>query len=152
MILKYFAIHIEQPNKDCLYNAYKYGDICRGMCYFIQSSTEPLFVKKKKKYIYVQRHFFFNSFFLFWDCPTGYFGENCTDKCKHPKFGIFCSETCDCPVCHHILGCISTTENMGKLLSIIFHFPVSRYRGHKFCYKCLNKAYDIYPLFTLIMI
>lgn len=48
MILKYFAIHIEQPNKDCLYNAYKYGDICRGMCYFIQSSTEPLFVKKKK--------------------------------------------------------------------------------------------------------
>nr|XP_034306588.1 cell death abnormality protein 1-like isoform X2 [Crassostrea gigas] len=45
------------------------------------------------------------------DCPRGYFGKNCTDKCKPPTFGIVCSETCDCPVCHHILGCISTTEN-----------------------------------------
>uniref|UniRef100_A0A8W8M017 Uncharacterized protein n=1 Tax=Magallana gigas TaxID=29159 RepID=A0A8W8M017_MAGGI len=45
------------------------------------------------------------------DCPAGYYGNNCTDKCKHPTFGLLCLETCDCPVCNHIVGCISTVVN-----------------------------------------
>lgn len=55
------------------------------------------------------------SFFYSEECPAGTFGINCTEKCKHPTFGVLCSETCDCPVCHHIVGCMSTPENIGKL-------------------------------------
>uniref|UniRef100_A0A8W8LT94 Uncharacterized protein n=1 Tax=Magallana gigas TaxID=29159 RepID=A0A8W8LT94_MAGGI len=43
------------------------------------------------------------------DCPAGYFGKNCTEKCKPPTFGFLCLQSCDCPVCHHVVGCVSTT-------------------------------------------
>lgn len=54
-------------------------------------------------------------FFHSEDCPAGYFGKNCTDKCKHPTFGFNCSEKCDCPDCHYIVGCISTAVNIGNV-------------------------------------
>lgn len=42
LIMCKFAIHIEKPIRDCLYNSYKDGDVCRGMLYFIKSSTERM--------------------------------------------------------------------------------------------------------------
>lgn len=42
MIFKYFAVHTEKPIKDCFYNSYKDGDVCRCMLYFIKSYTERM--------------------------------------------------------------------------------------------------------------
>lgn len=44
------------------------------------------------------------------DCPVGYFGESCTDKCTPPSYGELCSDVCDCTLCHHIFGCNETGE------------------------------------------
>lgn len=37
-------------------------------------------------------------------CPTGYFVNNCTDKCKRRSLGCLCLQSCDCPVCYDIVG------------------------------------------------
>lgn len=81
--------------------------------------SERLYVRNKSKnndtsftiLFYVKSVFFFHCS----DCPAGYYGNNCTDKCKHPTFGLLCLETCDCPVCNHIVGCISTVVNKGNV-------------------------------------
>lgn len=53
---------------------------------------------------------------LFIDCPVGYFGESCTDKCTPPIYGELhvCSDGCDCTLCHHIFGWNETGETTGK--------------------------------------
>lgn len=47
-------------------------------------------------------------------CPVGYFGYGCSNKCSKPSYGLVCSQECDCEECHHIFGCILTTETTGK--------------------------------------
>ncbi|XP_034306494.2 multiple epidermal growth factor-like domains protein 10 [Magallana gigas] len=44
------------------------------------------------------------------DCPAGYFGNGCTEKCVLPSFGRACSDTCNCSFCHHVFGCILSSE------------------------------------------
>lgn len=45
------------------------------------------------------------------DCPIGYFGDNCSDICTPPSFGLFCAQKCSCLECHHIFGCNFTTDS-----------------------------------------
>lgn len=52
----------------------------------------------------------------FIDCPVGYFGKNCSEKCSPPGYGELCSQTCDCVSCHHIFGCNETGVTTGKPL------------------------------------
>lgn len=97
--------------KDC--PAGYFGKNCTDKCKyplairlnFIKSFSEHLQFLFELKFIM----FLFHSE----DCPAGYYGKNCTDKCNNHTFGLLCLETCDCPVCHHIVGCVSTTVNIG---------------------------------------
>lgn len=43
------------------------------------------------------------------DCPEGFEGENCSNKCRYPRYGRYCSKTCHCSEqkCHHVNGCSS---------------------------------------------
>uniref|UniRef100_A0A8W8LTU3 TNFR-Cys domain-containing protein n=1 Tax=Magallana gigas TaxID=29159 RepID=A0A8W8LTU3_MAGGI len=45
------------------------------------------------------------------DCPVGYFGVNCSDKCTPPSYGVHCSQVCECSPCDHAFGCILNTES-----------------------------------------
>lgn len=54
----------------------------------------------------------------FIDCPIGYFGKNCSEKCSPPGYGELCSQTCDCVSCHHIFGCNETEVTTGKNIEI----------------------------------
>lgn len=40
-------------------------------------------------------------------CPSGYYGPNCSLKCRPPSFGIKCQLECECREqdCDHISGC-----------------------------------------------
>lgn len=45
------------------------------------------------------------------ECPIGYFGNNCSQKCIPPTYGVLCGKECtNCSSCHHELGCNSTPE------------------------------------------
>ena len=48
---------------------------------------------------------------LFLDCSAGFFGDNCSESCPFPQYGLLCNETCDCSnsSCHQIYGCRTTT-------------------------------------------
>lgn len=45
------------------------------------------------------------------ECPAGYFGQNCSDRCPWPTYGSWCNQTCACATCDHILGCMTTKGN-----------------------------------------
>lgn len=45
------------------------------------------------------------------ECPAGYFGQNCSDRCPWPTYGGWCNQTCACATCDHILGCMTTKGN-----------------------------------------
>ncbi|XP_052679505.1 multiple epidermal growth factor-like domains protein 10 [Crassostrea angulata] len=45
------------------------------------------------------------------ECPIGYFGYNCSQKCTPPTYGVLCSKECiNCSPCHHEVGCNLTPE------------------------------------------
>lgn len=88
----------------------------------LKGFSERLYVKKIlyiPLFLALLLQFFLNwylsSFVHSEDCPAGYFGYNCTDKCKHPTFGFLCLQSCHCPVCHHVVGCVSTTVKIGNV-------------------------------------
>ncbi|XP_062602583.1 multiple epidermal growth factor-like domains protein 11 [Saccostrea cucullata] len=41
------------------------------------------------------------------DCPAGYFGDFCEEKCRFPSYGKNCQLICDCggKLCHVVKGC-----------------------------------------------
>uniref|UniRef100_K1PJV1 Multiple epidermal growth factor-like domains 6 n=1 Tax=Magallana gigas TaxID=29159 RepID=K1PJV1_MAGGI len=47
-------------------------------------------------------------------CPAGYTGVNCSQKCTMPTYGVLCGGICNCSSCHHEVGCISTPEFTGN--------------------------------------
>lgn len=47
----------------------------------------------------------------FLECPAGYFGNNCSKLCIPPAYGCSCTQRCDCPICHYIVGCIFTPKS-----------------------------------------
>lgn len=53
--------------------------------------------------------------FLFLDCPSGYYGSNCSNSCRYPSYGVECQEKCQCAkkACDHVFGC-SSYELNGK--------------------------------------
>ena len=55
--------------------------------------------------------------FYFSECPIGYIGLRCSQRCPTPKYGRLCLSTCSCPAeqCNAITGC-----NEGKFVQSSF--------------------------------
>lgn len=68
------------------------------------------------------------------ECPAGCYGDNCSDVCPAPHYGIPCFQKCDCLSCHHVYGC-SPTLTKGKAVSV----PVKDY--------IIRLRLDLYLLF-----
>uniref|UniRef100_A0A8W8MIT1 Uncharacterized protein n=1 Tax=Magallana gigas TaxID=29159 RepID=A0A8W8MIT1_MAGGI len=47
------------------------------------------------------------------DCPSGYYGSNCSNSCRYPSYGVDCQEECQCAkkACDHVFGCSSYELN-----------------------------------------
>ncbi|XP_078315069.1 uncharacterized protein LOC111104900 [Crassostrea virginica] len=43
-------------------------------------------------------------------CMSGYYGPNCSSKCRYPNYGLACQLSCNCSEdhCHYIMGCRKT--------------------------------------------
>lgn len=59
---------------------------------------------------------FFKNGTVCQECPAGFFGNNCSMLCIPPSYGCSCTQQCDCPVCHYIVGCIFTPKSTGTYL------------------------------------
>lgn len=55
------SILLEKPNKDCLYNSYKDGDVCKGKLYFIERFQWTTLCEKK----FIHTIIFGTSFTIF---------------------------------------------------------------------------------------
>ncbi|XP_052677351.1 uncharacterized protein LOC128158523 [Crassostrea angulata] len=55
------------------------------------------------------------------ECPAGYYGVNCIQICPPLYYGILCLQKCDCSTCHHVHGCISTTQTPVEMLGTTSH-------------------------------
>ena len=60
-----------------------------------------------------QKHLSNLKTFYFSECPIGYIGLRCSQRCPTTKYGRFCSSTCTCSAeqCNSITGC-----NEGKFV------------------------------------
>lgn len=134
------SIHLEQKQIEIVYTIHTK----MVMQYYIRSSRERLYVR----YMYIQWHTFYNSWFFF---HSELVRCNCTDKCQHPTFRFLYLQSCDCPVCHHIVGCVSTTINILGNVEVICRV-VFRYGTHNaLLHMYENNADDLF-VFTLVMI
>eukprot|EP00105_Crassostrea_gigas_P043211 XP_019927359.1 PREDICTED: uncharacterized protein LOC105339294 [Crassostrea gigas] len=45
-------------------------------------------------------------------CDEGYYGSNCSSKCRFPMYGVNCMSNCNCSAinCHHVYGCVKSEE------------------------------------------
>lgn len=62
-------------------------------------------------------------FFIFEECPIGYFGFDCSVPCDQPFYGKLCSLRCGCLKCHHIYGCVP-----GKSITINYRCLIYKIR------------------------
>lgn len=181
IIFQYLSIHIDQM--EIVYTVPTKLAMCAEVCYYSSKGfSERLYVRNTCTYngifitilIWIQTSFLVlyyqeskwtlsiliwfqiyldRFFFHCLDCPAGYFGNNCTDKCIHPTFGILCSEICDCSDCHHIIGCISNAVNTGNVKvvcwSVFLDILITI-----FCHTCMKSRPMTYnlSLFTCVKI
>lgn len=82
-------------------------------------------------------NYFFNRCILFVECPAGFYGKNCSILCPPPSYGCSCAKTCDCPVCHYIVGCIFTPKSTGIHIGNTYA-DISFYKSHNFYNFMLN--------------
>lgn len=74
-------------------------------------------------------------------CPSGYFGDDCSEPCPVRSYGKECGGKCDClpEACNHVVGCTTFQgiEFMNcyrpKIKRVIFYFAFN------------NKWLRIYP-------
>ncbi|XP_056014894.1 multiple epidermal growth factor-like domains protein 6 [Ostrea edulis] len=59
------------------------------------------------------------------DCPHGYVGMNCTERCRYPYFGKRCHDVCKCneETCDHAIGC---PLNVNRLLKWVFYLLINQ--------------------------
>lgn len=57
--------------------------------------------------------------------------------CPPPSYGCSCAKTCDCPVCHYIVGCIFTPKSTGIHIGNTYA-DISFYKSHNFYNFMLN--------------
>lgn len=57
----------------------------------------------------------------FVDCPSGYYGPFCSEKCRYPNYGIKCQSECLCEEqhCNHITGCLTQSNEIARVISIL---------------------------------
>ena len=68
--------------------------------------------------------------FAFIDCPEGFYGLNCSLKCRYPNYGIDCQKDCSqCgrKLCNFIYGCPTGTVPIpdGYISFNSFNFPIN---------------------------
>ena len=71
-----------------------------------------------------------HSLFAFIDCPEGFYGLNCSLKCRYPNYGIDCQKDCSqCgqELCNFISGCPTGTVPIpdGNISFNSFNFPIN---------------------------
>eukprot|EP00105_Crassostrea_gigas_P043008 XP_019927156.1 PREDICTED: multiple epidermal growth factor-like domains protein 10 [Crassostrea gigas] len=69
------------------------------------------------------------------ECPAGYTGVNCSQKCTPPSYGVLCSENCTCSYCHHEVGCMSNPKVNGPERKIDCLY--NQYKDGNICKGCL---------------
>lgn len=95
--------------------------------------------------------FFFidNDVLKFLDCPAGYFGNGCTEKCVLPSFGRACSDTCNCSFCHHVFGCILSSESKG-IIKLIYNIQI--FYDYVIPHSLAVSVFIILPVLSLLII
>lgn len=95
IIFQYFWIHVEQNQMKIVWTISTKMVMCAEVIYILSKGfSECLYLKNTCTYngtlittiIWIQIYNVF--FFHFEDCPAGYFGKNCNDKCKHPFMNL----------------------------------------------------------------
>lgn len=66
--------------------------------------------------------------FIETNCPPGYLGRNCAERCRYPSYGIDCQGLCGCEekLCDVATGCISPADGTLELIICFTCKPVSR--------------------------
>lgn len=65
------------------------------------------------------------------ECPLGYYGKECSEKCFPPTYGEDCQSLCNCPLkeCHFVNGCVqrhlTTAEYSMFAFKMLFRVPNS---------------------------
>lgn len=128
-ILHFFIRETTLISNPCLFNQYKYGNECKGnftLKDFYESNKSWTTVYSVSQFhlkneVLISMAFCIdNDVLKFLDCPAGYFGNGCTEKCVLPSFGRACSDTCNCSFCHHVFGCILSSEFKG-IIKLIYN-------------------------------
>lgn len=74
-----------------------------------------------------------NMFLIsFLDCPSGYLGPFCSDRCRYPNYGIECQSECLCEEqhCNHVTGCLTLSIDTSRVILILK-------------YECFSFAVDV---------
>lgn len=68
----------------------------------------------------------------FLDCPSGYLGPFCRDRCRYPNYGIECQYECLCEeqYCNHVTGCLTLSNDTARVILILK-------------YECFSFAVDV---------
>lgn len=59
----------------------------------------------------VHVHIVFIYILFILDCPSGFYGVNCSNVCSTPYYGVGCAMKCECVPCDRIYGCLLFTTD-----------------------------------------
>lgn len=110
------------------------------------------FALRKKKYIFCSRtaiclmhvNYIRKIKSSFSACPFGFYGSNCTLRCRYPNFGEQCQEVCTCVkiLCSPIHGCDSNGDYLSIYLSI--HLSIYLSIDRQWCIWCKPSYFILY--------
>lgn len=109
----YDRYYVTDDIADCNYNFFRNGSFCQGILCFNFSFDYIVL-----KYVMLLVYFFIKHCSFSWkiytsflECPAVYFGMNCWMMCTPPAYGCSCTQQWNCPVCHFVVGWISTPKS-----------------------------------------
>lgn len=91
-------------------------------------------------YSYTYFSLTFSSFLL--ACDEGYYGSNCSLKCRFPMYGVNCMSNCNCSAinCHHVYGCVKSEEGITFFLFFMSYCSHIFLTLHISTYTSLSKG------------